>query len=503
MDGERNTREHGNYVVHRILLGLAAIGFVGCTTGLYGSARRDYSSYIGLGRYQPGAPVLAGDTPKAVAVESGRNTALDKIRRSAFDRPTIAGIEGDNELGRYLTETLERNPALERARQRAVAAGYEMARVSSLADPVLTSVLPTGDLTETAAGRVEGSVGLSQHIPFPGKLGLKGRVAGYRAAVARAAYQAVLLTIVKDVRTAYYSLYFSDRAIEITKESRRLLRDFREIAARKYESGVVPQQDLLRAQVELANLESELVALARLRGTARARLNKLMAAPVDRPLPTTMRQAAKQVELDLGALLRAADDFSPDIAAARAEVEAAADSTRLARLDYFPDLTFGYTYTSVLESGLSGSATGDDVGQFGFGINLPIWYEKLAAGRKQAGARLRAAEDGLADATDAVALLVEESMLKVREQRRLVDLFGGVIIPEARQTLDATVSAYRAGQVDFLTLVENWRRLLDFKVSFQRSLSTLEKELAELERIVGRPVAGLQDSSASGSQVKP
>ncbi|MFQ5352579.1 MAG: hypothetical protein ACE5D3_05850, partial [Candidatus Binatia bacterium] len=63
MDGERNTREHGNYVVHRILLGLAAIGFVGCTTGLYGSARRDYSSYIGLGRYQPGAPVLAGDTP--------------------------------------------------------------------------------------------------------------------------------------------------------------------------------------------------------------------------------------------------------------------------------------------------------------------------------------------------------------------------------------------------------------------------------------------------------
>jgi hypothetical protein len=57
------------------------------------------------------------------------------------------------------------------------------------------------------------------------------------------------------------------------------------------------------------------------------------------------------------------------------------------------------------------------------------------------------------------------------------------------------VSAYRAGQVDFLTFIENWRRLLDFEISYEKSLSSFEQELAELERLVGKPLEATNEKT--------
>ena len=56
---------------------------------------------------------------------------------------------------------------------------------------------------------------------------------------------------------------------------------------------------------------------------------------------------------------------------------------------------------------------------------------------------------------------------------------------EARQTVEASLSGYRAGEVDFLTLVDNWRKLLDFQLMYQASLTELERSFAGLQEAVG------------------
>jgi cobalt-zinc-cadmium efflux system outer membrane protein len=179
-------------------------------------------------------------------------------------------------LDDYLTVALTRNPGLRQARLEAEASGHAIAQITGLPDPQVGFVPPTGDLIQTAAGQIDSSIGISQQIPFPGKLYVRGKAAAHAAAATREAYRSSRLQLIADVRRAYYMLYFADRAIEITSKSRGLLRDFRSIAARKYEAGKVPQQDVLRAQVELTNLENELLTLSRTRRTARARLNRLM-----------------------------------------------------------------------------------------------------------------------------------------------------------------------------------------------------------------------------------
>lgn len=456
-----------------VLVGLG-LALTGCSPALVGQNRSAYRRYTDV---QPTAVLHRAPSAEQLGLELPLKPIADD----------------------YLLVALSRNPRLRRARQEAEAAGFEIAQVTSLPDPFLALVPPTGQLTETAAGQVDSAIGVSQKIPFPAKLYARGQVASHAAAATYEAYRGTLLQLTADVRRAYYMLYFADRSIDLTTRSKGLLRDFRNIAIRKYEAGKVPQQDVLRAQVELANLENELVVLRQRRGTANARLNSLMAYRVDNPLPPTERIGPKTIEMELDTLLGTAAVENPDIAAAKERIERARASLTLAKLEYVPDLTVGYQYTEIAPSGLSPVADGDDNWQLNVGVTLPIWFGRLSAGHNEATTRLRASREALADVEDTTAYRIQEAILRVETEQRLVELFGKVIIPEARHTLDATVSAYRAGHVDFLTFVENWRRLLDFEISYEKSLSSFEQELAELERLIGKPLGVLNEKMKVGS----
>ena len=396
------------------------------------------------------------------------------------------GFAGVREVGKYVKTALESDPSVRRARASAEAAGHRVGEVTQLDNPVLSLVPGTGAMTQTAAGEVDGSLGLSQRFPFPGKLRARGQGASQAAVESAALYRGVALATASSVRRAYYDLYFADRALELTRSSRKLLGGFRDIARRKYETGEVPQQDLLRAQVELANLDAELLELERARGTARAKLNRLMGREVTAGLPPTVAVEATARRLDRSGLFEEALRSSPAIAAARARVGGAEASLLEAKLAYAPDFTLSYTYTSVSDSGLSQVANGEDVERFAVALDLPLWLDRLHAGRRRARAELESSREALAAVRETTALAVEESLLAAESEQGRVELLRSVVLPQASQTLEATVSAYRAGQVDFLTMIENWRRLLDLEIAMQKSLTSLAAAIADLDEAVGR-----------------
>jgi len=122
-------------------------------------------------------------------------------------------------------------------------------------------------------------------------------------------------------------------------------------------------------------------------------------------------------------------------------------------------------------------------------VNLPIWTEKYEAAEREA---LQGMLEGVADLTaeqNRIAFQVQDAYLKVEAQQKLVELFKDVIIPQAKQTVDASSSGYRAGSVDLLTLVDNWRKLLNFELMYHRALADMEQAVADLERAVGQEVS--------------
>ena len=236
----------------------------------------------------------------------------------------------------------------------------------------------------------------------------------------------------------------------------------------------------------ISNLENELITFRQRQTTAIAMLNSLLDRPIDAAVPEPKRVALSDMSLRLDQLLTDAANANPLLEKIRQRIEAFRQRLKLSKLQRWPDLTLSLNYNAVDNGGLAPMATGDDQWWLGFGVNLPIWAQKLDAGEREARHGIF---EGIADLTNQrnrVAFRVQDAVVKVETQQRLVLLFRDVIVPQATQTVEVSESGYRAGKVDFLTVVDNWRKLLDFELMYHQSLSQLEQNFAELQQVVGR-----------------
>jgi outer membrane protein TolC len=424
-------------------------------------------------------------------LESNR-TDLPIAQIDATARPSVRSddglaLAGDMGPDDYVRLALDRNPSIRSSRQTVERLGQRIDQVTSLDAPMF-NVAPFGQMAETAAGEVGLMTGISQKLPYPGKLAARGQIAAQQVAMAMQDLESTRLQVVSDTRQAYWSYYFAVRAIEVIERSRELLSQFKDIAQAKNKAGTATQQDVLRASVELSNLDNELITWRGRRTTAVAMLNSLIDRRVTASIPPPKRVDLESVSLNLDRLLADAEQVNPAIARIRQRIEGYRQQLKLAKLNRYPDLTVSLNYVAVDDHGLSPVANGDDQWWFGFGVNLPVWVTKLNAAENEARHGIM---EGLADLSDThnrVAFRVQDASVKVDTQQRLAILFRDVIVPQARQAVDASFSSYRTGQVDFLTLVDNWRKLLNFELMYHQSLAQLEKDFAQLRQAVGRDI---------------
>ena len=385
----------------------------------------------------------------------------------------------------YVSLAVARNPAIRAAEQVVEGLRERIAQVSSLDDPMFMAS-PVGDMAETAAGQAGLMTSVSQTLPLPGKLETRGQMAAQDVAMASADLQSTRLRVIADTRQAYWSYYLAARAMEVTEASRQLLRQLKIIAEANYKAGTAMQQDVLRASVELSNLDNELITLQQRKSTAIARLNALLDRPVNAALPEPKPAQLQGISLELDRLLEEAAQSNPEIQGIHQRIERFRQQLRLARLDRWPDLTVGLNYVAVDDMGLSAMANGDDQWWLSFGINLPIWAAKRDAAEREALHGIGQTVAELTSTRNDLAFRVDDTLVRVQTQQRLVILFRDVIIPQAQQTVDASSSGYQAGRIEFLTLVDNWRKLLDFQLLYHQSLAQLEQDFAQLQQLVGR-----------------
>ena len=419
---------------------------------------------------------------------------LDALEQELLDRADRTAARPDDQDPRvidaasaddFVRLALDRNPSLHAAEQRVLRLRERIPQASGLNDPTLT-VTPIGDMAETAAGQVRVMTGVSQRLPFPGKLDQRGRVAAQDVAIAEQELEGTRLSVIADTRRAYWSLYGAVRAIEITRQSRELLVQLRGAAEAKHRAGSATQDQVLRVLVEIGGLDNELVALEQRRASAAGMLNSLIDRPVRAPVPDPAPIELARFDARLDDLLSAAEGTSPSIRAARERIGRYREQRRLARLDRYPDLTVSLSYNLVDDSGLSPVADGQDQWWVGFGVNVPIWQDRLDAAEREATRGLLESAGLLADEQNRVAFRVNDAFARVESQQRQAELLRDSIVPQASLAVEASLGGYRSGETDFLSVIDNWRKLLGFELMYQNSLAELERGFAELQQAVGR-----------------
>ncbi|MEZ4332233.1 MAG: TolC family protein [Myxococcota bacterium] len=431
------------------------------------------------------ASEAAGLSPSVDDDEGVVRRGLDAARGGVHERE-LEGPESAD-LSDFIELALARNPSIRRAIRDVQAMGYRVPQVASLQDPMLTFLPPTGDLVETAAGMMDAQIGVSQRLPFPGRLTRRGRIAEREVLMAFANLADVRIQVAADVARAYFELHLADVSIDITRSSQDLLAQIRDVASARYRAGAATQQDVLRSEVELYALTNELITLEQRRATARARLNALMNRPVDAAMPSPKAFDLEQVDWKLKIAMDRAVESNPKLVRLREQIGRDLEAIRLAKLEYFPDLSVGFTY-SFIGSGISPVANGDDNWSLPIGLSLPIWWQRIRAGVLETNARTLSSIEQLEATRNAIAFGLQDTLVRIDTQYRQAVLFRDLIVPRSLQAVEVSTAAYRSGEIGFTALIENWRNWLEFSLDYHRALVGLEQRFADLQQLIGASV---------------
>jgi len=197
-------------------------------------------------------------------------------------------------LDGYLMEAAENNPGIRGKFNEYMAALEKVPQVGTLPDPQVSFgyfIQPV----ETRVGPQRAKISASQMFPWFGTLGAKKDVATEMAKAKYEAFEEAKSNLFYNVKSTYYNLYFTQKAIGITNENIDILEIFRKLSLIKVESGLASSVDVLRVEIEISDLENQLALLKDKYFAQLTGFNNLL--NVDENRPVTIPDSLANIDL--------------------------------------------------------------------------------------------------------------------------------------------------------------------------------------------------------------
>ncbi len=371
------------------------------------------------------------------------------------------------------------NPSLAAARLSADAAGERVGPAGAWTDPMLSFGLmnrPLGDFG-TGEPMTMNTVELTQRIPWPGQLGFRRQQARHLAeAMARDADE-MERQLEARVKQAYYRLAYMDRALDVMRDTRELLRSFLDVSATMYAVGRGLQQDVLQAQIAVAQMTEDITVVEQDRVAMGARLNALLGLPATVPVAALELPPPGPFVPAVDSLMTLAVQSRPALHAARARVAAAAAGYRQARREFYPEFMLGLSYGQRPQF--------DDMASIMVGVSLPVFAGARQLPMRREMAAMRAQEEAMErDLYNETFAELTELRAEAERARNLAELYSNAIVPQARAAVESALSAYRVGRVDYMTLIENEMTVNRYRVESIRLTAEYHGAIAALEALV-------------------
>ncbi len=382
-----------------------------------------------------------------------------------------------------VSQVLARNPGLEASRSAWQAALARYPQAISLSDPMLGYGVRPRSFSSSEVDPAH-DVGLSQPLPFPGKLGLRGEMALASADAAGEAVASERVRLAALASVSFDEYWLAARAHETNAEHLAWLESLHVATLARYATGAGSQLDVLEAETEIAMLLHAEIEIATARRIAVERINLLLhrdpALPLPAP-PRTLEEAAGH-DLDVDALVARALARRPELRAREAETRANEAAVELAEREFLPDFS--------LQGGYMGSMQETPLRPFvGIELNLPIQLGRRRAALDEAQALLARGRSRSRGLEDRVRFEVIIAVERLHEARHKLELTRERLLPAARGRSVSARAAFRTGQVGFLELVEAERALRAAEFGEHETEAELSRRHAELARALGETAA--------------
>ena len=415
-----------------------------------------------------------------VKAVSGKKMLFCLLYLIIFPFAVNASAEGNLSLNSVIEEALRSNPEIQVAKRSYEAASARIWQAASLEDPMIELGYDKIYADRALTGDPMKTYTLSQDIPFPTKLYLRAKIASKVAKMAYENYKAKEREVIAKLKSAYSELYLVYKSIEIAEEQKGILQQFSGTATTRYSTGQGTQADALKAQLELAKIDNQLIMLEQKRLTAQARISVLINKDPKEELgrPTAENPVASLQPLESYYMI--ARQNNPELKAYHYAIERGKAAYDLSINEMMPDFRVKFQQM-VLRDRF------DDKAWAGMlGVTVPLWFfQKQAFGIKEMRSELEAVKAEYRTKENMVLFDLRDAYARADANRKVVELYETSFIPQADETLKATIKGYESGKADLLTVLDSQRMLTDFKLDHYRAILELRIALADLEKTAG------------------
>lgn len=403
----------------------------------------------------------------------------------------MSGLVSSAELSlQAATErVIQDNPDLAQMQERAKAMAAIPSQEGTLPDPRISfnvMSLPVNSFNPRQEDMTTVGVGVSQMLPFFGKLALREQAAQFEADAALLNVTEVRQRLIGEVKNTWWLIFYLDHALALVESNHTLLQQFVEIARSKYEVGVGLQQDVLLAQLELSKLLDSQLMLKGSRRNAVASLNALLnqSADTELTLPQTVALQLPKVKPEKQ-LYQTAETTRAILDSNRQTIHAAESRLALAKKDYLPDFTVDASY-GARNNSLAGDRRSDLL-SLSIGVNVPIFIEqKQAKAVDQRASELMREKYALQDEWNKVRSQITQAYTDYHRAKEQFVLYETGIVPQARQTVASMLAGYQVNKVDFLNLIRSQITLFEYEIQYWKAFSEANQALAQLTANVGK-----------------
>jgi outer membrane protein TolC len=268
---------------------------------------------------------------------------------------------------------------------------------------------------------------------------------------------------------AYFDILEAEKLIQVAEKEAQSLAAYLSDVRHLYEQGAAVKNDLLPAQVKLADARRRLIVARNARHNLAARLNNILALPVREKI------AVQDVKMSLPAVpefeqaWRSAQEQRPELAIISDKIKAAALSEKAQQAKRYPAFyaQAGYAYKE------NKFQTHQDNINLDLGANMDLFDGGLIqANVYKARSLLRGFEEQKSKLTDDIKLEIEESFIGFKDAREKV-LVAKEVLQQAGENVRVMRAKYKEGVATTTDVLE----AIALQTSAETNYYTAEYEL--------------------------
>lgn len=293
--------------------------------------------------------------------------------------------------------------------------------------------------------------------------------------------------VVLDVRESYFAILTAERVRDVALQAVEQLRAHRDTARSFYDVGVIPRNDLLHAEVELAQGIQNLTVAENALALAKARFNTVLRRDIGDPVAVEDILTYVPFSKDLDACLKEAMARRSELQIYELQVQQTERAVGVARSGLYPSVSVSANYSRYGDTpGVKGSSYSEkDDWHLMAAAKWNVWqWGKTRHAVDASRRRVEQARNARDNVTDMVALEVKDAYLRLREAEHRIAVTETAVI-QAEENYRLNVERYRE-QVGTTTEVIDAQTLLTrARSNYFNALSAYHLALGGLERSMG------------------